>query len=240
MSKIDPELTDSLEKAIAAGLSPQPMESFSKKIKDLSVELEEDLIRMNGYRTRGAGAEKRQKSGSPACESGCDRKSKTPCSTWCGADMTPEISEKIAAFKRELTFIIVSDGCMEVLRGANEAIDHLTVALARSSERMAEATERGDRYHEENNELFKRAVEAERVGAAAQLDAKLMAENWTEADERAAAVEVRLAEAIKVIKPFALLCDLEVKADQGELDSVYPMVAVGRLRAARAFLDADR
>lgn len=44
MSKIDPELTDSLEKAIAAGLSPQSMESFSKKIKDLSVDLEEDLM----------------------------------------------------------------------------------------------------------------------------------------------------------------------------------------------------
>lgn len=44
MSKIDQELTDGLEKAIAAGLSPQAMESFSKKIKDLSVELEEGLM----------------------------------------------------------------------------------------------------------------------------------------------------------------------------------------------------
>jgi len=44
MDKIAPELTDALEKAIAAGLSPQAMESFSKKIKDLSVELEEDLM----------------------------------------------------------------------------------------------------------------------------------------------------------------------------------------------------
>lgn len=50
--------------------------------------------------------------------------------------------------------------------------------------------------------------------------------------------DARLADALEIIKPFALLCDLDVKADQGDLDSVYPMVAVGRLRAARAFLDA--
>lgn len=35
-------------------------------------------------------------------------------------------------------------------------------ALERSSELRVEATERGDRYHEENNELFKRAVEADK------------------------------------------------------------------------------
>lgn len=131
--------------------------------------------------------------------------------------MTPEISEKIAAFKRELTFIIVSDGCMEVLRGANEAIDHLTVALARSSERIAHAEKERDRHE----------------GDA--LEASQLADDNA---RRTRIAEARLAEAMEIIKPFALICDLDVKADQGDLDSVYPMVAVGRLRAARAFLDA--
>lgn len=51
-------------------------------------------------------------------------------------------------------------------------------------------------------------------------------------------VKAKLAAALEVIKPFALICDLDVKTDQSDFDSVYPMVAVGRLRAARAFLDA--
>jgi hypothetical protein len=147
--------------------------------------------------------------------------------------MTPEISEKIAAFKRELTFIIVSDGCMEVLRGANEAIDHLTVALARSSERSDEA----QKSHFAKVAEFVTGGDTSEAGMAkAERDYAL------HCLEREMALcqqaDARLADALEIIKPFALLCDLDVKADQGDLDSVYPMVAVGRLRAARAFLDA--
>jgi hypothetical protein len=48
----------------------------------------------------------------------------------------------------------------------------------------------------------------------------------------------RLAAATEVIKPFAMICKLDVKETDGDLTSVYPMVAAGRLRAARDFMNA--
>ena len=53
---------------------------------------------------------------------------------------------------------------------------------------------------------------------------------------RADAAEARLADAVEVIKPFAMLCRLDVKAGDTDMTSIYPMVAAGRLRAARDFL----
>lgn len=57
-------------------------------------------------------------------------------------------------------------------------------------------------------------------------------------EARAIAAEARLAQATEVIKPFAMLCRLDVKESDDDLTSVYPMVAAGRLRAARDFLNA--
>lgn len=48
----------------------------------------------------------------------------------------------------------------------------------------------------------------------------------------------RLAAAAEVIKPFAMLCTLDVKDSDEDLTSVHPMVAAGRLRAARDFMNA--
>lgn len=56
--------------------------------------------------------------------------------------------------------------------------------------------------------------------------------------ERAAAAEAMLSEAVEIIKPFAMLCTLDVQESDGDLTSVYPMVAAGRLRAARDFINA--
>src|ERR1700749_3943703 len=42
---------------------------------------------MNGATANVDGALKRQRSASPACASGFARRSKTHCSTWCGAEM---------------------------------------------------------------------------------------------------------------------------------------------------------
>lgn len=57
-------------------------------------------------------------------------------------------------------------------------------------------------------------------------------------ESRALAAEARLAKAVEVIKPFAMLCVMDVKESDADLTSVHPMVAAGRLRDARDFLTA--
>lgn len=71
--------------------------------------------------------------------------------------MTPEISELV----RELQDFVAA--APHDYPGHNVALFERAISgLQRLSELRVEATERGDRYHEENNELFKRAVEADK------------------------------------------------------------------------------
>lgn len=85
--------------------------------------------------------------------------------------------------------------------------------------------------------LTKRAEAAEKErDALKQMYEDCTAKLWG-AETKLHAAEARLTEAVEVIKPFALLCDLEVRKEDGDLTSVFPMVAAGRLRAAKAFLN---
>jgi|SRR3569833_77896 len=72
-------------------------------------------------------------------------------------------------------------------------------------------------------------------------------ERANEMEARALAAESRLAEAMKVIEPFALIAEHDIGSDETDADTYQPItyntvprISVGHLRAARRFLNAGK